>query len=109
MTFCLLLLTVYHPRNGSRQGAGEGCLLPDATLAPEKKRARGWWEWVPAIATHISPTNTVQPASEPVITFTLYQTELSKDLAGLGLPLLSFFFSLQAVHWQRHRHFCRFW
>lgn len=45
---------------------------------------------MPTIATQIPLTNAVQPASEPVITSTPYQTELFKGLAGLRFPLLSF-------------------
>lgn len=88
----------YHPRHPSGPtvavGREQGCPLPAATLAPEtkksKKRLCGWWERVPTIATQIPLTNAVQPASEPVITSTPYQTELFKGLAGLRFPLLSF-------------------
>ena len=72
----------------------QGCPLPAATSAPEtrksKKRVCGWWERVPTVATQILLTNAVQPASEPVLTSTPYQTQLFKGLAGLRLPLLSF-------------------
>lgn len=72
----------------------QGCPLPAATSAPEtkksKKRVCGWWKLVPTIATQLPLTNALQPAPEPVITPTPYQTELFKGLAGSGLPLLSF-------------------
>lgn len=74
-------------------GQGPGVSTPCRNIGTRDKKEQEKGLRVMAKGAHhcnTDITNTVQPAPEPVITSTPYQTELCKGLADLGLSLLSF-------------------